>query len=70
MAKDEIRRDSLERSLRFKKERRFPKVLIDPAAFMDMRGRDPAKNELLGSIRDLLKDGRSKGAHIGDVLIL
>jgi hypothetical protein len=34
-----------------------------------MRVRDAKKNELLGSVRALLKDGRLKGAHITDVLV-
>ena len=35
--------------------------------FMAMRVRDAKKNELLGSVRALLKDGRLKGARITDV---
>jgi len=36
---------------------------------MAMRVRDAKKNELLGSVRALLKDDRLKGAHITDALM-
>ena len=45
------------------------KVLILSAALMAMRVRNAKRNELLGSVRALLKDSRLKAAHITDVLM-
>ncbi len=68
MPKDTIQESSPERSLGFEKERRSFKVLVLSTALMAMRVRDAKRNELLGSVRSLLKDGRSRGARITDVL--
>ncbi len=69
MAKDKTRKNSRERSLHFHKERAALKVPILPAVFMDMRGRDEAKKELLGSLRVLFKDTRFKGFRIADIIV-
>lgn len=69
MSRDRIQKNGSGRSRRFKKEMRSFKVLILSAALMAMRVRDAKKNELLGSVRTLLKDGRFKGAHLADVLV-
>ena len=69
MSKDRIQKNGSGHSRRFRKEMRSFKVLILSAALMAMRVRDAKKNELLGSVRALLKDGRFKGARITDVLM-
>ena len=68
MSKERIRKNGSERRLRLKNEWATFKVLLS-AALMDMRVRDAKKNELFGSVRALLKDGRLKGARITDVLM-
>jgi len=68
MSKNRIRKNGSERSLRLKNERATFKVLLS-AALMAMRVRDAKKNELLGSVRALLKDDRFKGARITDALM-
>jgi hypothetical protein len=68
MSKDRIRENGSERRLCLKKERATFKVLLS-AALMAMRVRDAKRNELLGSVRALVKDDRLKGAHITDALM-
>ena len=69
MSKDRIRKNGSERNVRLKKERAIFKILTLSVALMAMRVRDAKKNELLGSVRALLKDDRLKGARITDALM-
>ena len=69
MSKERIRKNGSERSLHPKKERAIFKILTLSVALMAMRVRDGNKNELLGSVRALLKDSHLKGARITDVLM-
>ena len=68
MSKERIRKNGSERRLRLKNEWATFKVLLS-VALKAMRVRDAKKNELFGSVRALLKDGRLKGARITDVLM-
>jgi hypothetical protein len=69
MSKERIRENGSKRSLCLKKERAIFKILTLSVALMAMRVHDAKKNELLGSVRALLKDDRLKGAHIIDALM-
>ena len=69
MSKDRTQENGSERSLCLKKERAIFKILTLSVALMAMRVHDAKKNELLGSVRALLKDDRLKGAHITDALM-
>ena len=69
MSKERIRKNGSERRLRLKKERATFKIPTLSVALMAMRVRDAKKNELLGSVRALLKDSRLKGARLTDVLM-
>lgn len=69
MSKDRTRKNGSEGSLCPKKERAIFKILTLSVALLAMRVRNAKKNELLGSVRALLKDDRLKGAHITDALM-
>jgi len=69
MSKERIQENGSKRRLCLKNERAIFKILTLSVALMAMRVHDAKKNELLGSVRALLKDDRLKGVHITDALM-
>jgi hypothetical protein len=68
MSKERIQKNGSEGSLCPKNERAIFKILTLSVALLAMRVHDAKRNELLGSVRALLKDDRLKAARITDVL--